>query len=262
MKRIIIITIYFLSILVFPACSQNLKESKDIHSSTSSLKKLEESIDSLKLIIAQSNSQREIIDNTSSRKGVISKIKDGDSFVVIGNGIKTEIRLNGIDCPEYNQPYGNIAKNFTSNYLYHFIEYKTFGKDRYGRTIADIYINNSKLNELLVDKGLAWHYKAYSNDAILAEKETSARISKVGLWSEGSPIPPWDWRRNKSNKKIKNNSDKGNESGKVVVCGLNSTTKYHKDHECRGLINCKRNVYEIDINSAKNSGRAPCLICY
>ena len=38
------------------------------------------------------------------------------------------------------------------------------------------------LNRELVRRGLAWHYKEYSDDKRLADDENSARSKKLGLW--------------------------------------------------------------------------------
>ena len=47
----------------------------------------------------------------------------------------------------------------------------------------------------LVKAGLAWHYKQYSKDPVLAEAEVEARRGKAGLWSMPGAVPPWEWRR-------------------------------------------------------------------
>ena len=74
-------------------------------------------------------------------------------------------------------------------------EVDSVGKDRYGRTIAWIYVNGVSLNKELLKAGLAWHYKRYSKDRDLAILEAEARAKKIGLWSDPNPIPPWEWRR-------------------------------------------------------------------
>jgi endonuclease YncB( thermonuclease family) len=48
---------------------------------------------------------------------------------------------------------------------------------------------------------MAWHYKYYQDEQNLedqklyAEAEDAARSTKIGLWIEPDPIPPWDFRR-------------------------------------------------------------------
>jgi micrococcal nuclease len=52
------------------------------------------------------------------------------------------------------------------------------------------------LNHELVRAGLAWWYRRYAPaDVTLARMEAEARGAGRGLWSQVSPIPPWNWRQ-------------------------------------------------------------------
>lgn len=127
-------------------------------------------------------------------------IKDGDTVVVLDSlNNQTTLRLAEIDCPENSQPFGNKAKQFTSQEIYRKqIKYVVSDIDRYGRSIAMIYYDDNKyLSAELIKNGLAWHYKRYSISEKLANFENSARLQKVGLWYDKKPIEPWEWRRNK-----------------------------------------------------------------
>ena len=132
--------------------------------------------------------------------GKVISIKDGDTVVVIDSlNQSTILRLAEIDCPEKKQPFGNRAKQFTSNQVYQqTIKYVVTDIDRYGRAIAMIYygVDNKYLSAELVRVGMAWHYKRYSKSIELAELEIKAREEKIGLWSDPNPISPSEWRRN------------------------------------------------------------------
>lgn len=43
--------------------------------------------------------------------GNVVSVLDGDTIEVLHNRLPTRIRLNGIDCPEKGQAYGNKAKH-------------------------------------------------------------------------------------------------------------------------------------------------------
>ena len=124
-------------------------------------------------------------------------IKDGDTFKVLYNNSEITIRLNHIDCPEKNQPYGKNAKWKASELCFgKIVKIVSNGKkDRYKRLIAEVYFNNININKELVKNGLAWHFKKYSSDVEYAKIERQARKSKVGLWKEKNPIAPRDWRK-------------------------------------------------------------------
>ena len=105
--------------------------------------------------------------------------------------------MNGIDAPEHNQPYGKESTEFLDKYLFKNATIKTNGVDRYGRTIATLFINGQDINLLSIKSGSSWHFKKYSSDVDFANAEIDARNKKIGLWSLSNPIPPWEWRKMK-----------------------------------------------------------------
>jgi endonuclease YncB( thermonuclease family) len=131
---------------------------------------------------------------TLSLKCVVIQVKDGDSIVVTYG---EEVRLSHIDAPEWNQPWGDQArervKELTRGVR---VRLKCKGKDRYGRTLAEVILPDGRiLNQVLVEEGLAWHYRRYSNDRYYQQLEFEARAKKRGLWSDPDPKAPWEWRR-------------------------------------------------------------------
>ena len=60
---------------------------------------------------------------------------------VMHDGNAEHIRLNGIDCPEKGQAYGTRAKQAASDLTFaNEVTFETFGEDKYGRTIADVFL--------------------------------------------------------------------------------------------------------------------------
>jgi micrococcal nuclease len=66
--------------------------------------------------------------------------------------------------------------------------------DRYGRTVARVFVDDRDVSLELVEAGFAWHYKRYSSDLILAQAEIEARNAKAGLWADPHAIAPWAFR--------------------------------------------------------------------
>ena len=129
---------------------------------------------------------------------MVRVVNDDTIDVLTNDNQAIRIRLNGIDCPERGQPFGNNATEFlretiggqTARIVQH-------DQDRYGRTIGDIYHDGTLINLSLVKAGLAWHYVKYAPDnTALHEAERQAREMNNGLWSSAhGAIPPWDWRK-------------------------------------------------------------------
>ncbi len=133
-------------------------------------------------------------------QGVVVKVIDGDSIQVRHGKTIKEIRLYGIDAPEYRQPFGNKARKI----LRKKISGKTVtvkGKDidRYGRIVALVTFNGELINRSLVRQGLAWVSSKYCRAQPLCRQmkkdESQAKKAKRGLWQDPDPLPPWRWKR-------------------------------------------------------------------
>src|SRR2546426_7301545 len=130
--------------------------------------------------------------------GRVVGVTDGDTIKVLHNGKAEKIRLHGIDCPEKAQPFGTKAKQFTSAMVFgKMVRVLTHGRDRYGRTVADVILpDGGNTNQALVKVGLAWWYRQYApHDDTLRELEKQARTTRRGLWADPNSVPPWEWRK-------------------------------------------------------------------
>jgi len=130
-------------------------------------------------------------------KGIVTKVSDGDSVDFFDGNDTIKIRLQHIDAPERNQPFSTEGWQFLRNLVYKKeVTLKAYGEaDRYKRTIGVLILEDGRnVNQLMVESGLAWHFKRYSSDKAYRQLEQEARKQKVGLWNEDQPIPPWEWR--------------------------------------------------------------------
>jgi endonuclease YncB( thermonuclease family) len=135
--------------------------------------------------------------------GRVVGIADGDTLTLL-DATKTQhkIRLAGIDSPEKSQPFGQACKKSLSDLAYdHVVVIESTKLDRYGRVIGKVLVNGQDVNLEQVRRGCGWHYKQYQNEQILDDRlnynaaEESARASRVGLWADHEPVPPWEWRK-------------------------------------------------------------------
>jgi endonuclease YncB( thermonuclease family) len=128
--------------------------------------------------------------------GTVIGVSDGDTITVLRSGRPERVRLQGIDCPEKRQAYGNRAKQYCSSLAFRQnVHVIVSTNDKYGRSVAEVVLpDNRSLNKELVASGMAWWYRKYSSDAKLAALEEAARRCRRGLWADSSAIPPWDFR--------------------------------------------------------------------
>lgn len=130
--------------------------------------------------------------------GQVIGVMDGDTIEFLHNKKAVRLRLQGIDCPEKSQAFGNRAKQATSELVFgRNVTVESHGQDRYKRTLGDVFLSNgTHINHELVAEGWCWWYRKYApDDVILATLEATARIAQKGLWTDPHPIPPWEWRK-------------------------------------------------------------------
>lgn len=122
------------------------------------------------------------------------KIIDGDSLIVNGQ----EIRLLGIDAPEYRQecslkdgssyPCGKRSRAHLSKFAKSGeLNCKGWEEDKYQRLLAICYANSLELNSQMVLDGWAVSYGDYERE------EADAQKRNAGVW-QGDFESPSSWR--------------------------------------------------------------------
>ena len=130
-----------------------------------------------------------------ARYAKVDRVIDGDTIVLMD---RTRVRLEGIDAPERDQPYGPVATAALEYMVGRAIYYVETDEDRYERMLATLYHSKEgyNINASLVCAGFAWWYERYAPDNQLLEGcQREAREAPKGLWEDDDPMPPWEWRR-------------------------------------------------------------------
>ena len=97
---------------------------------------------------------------------IIQSCYDGDTCTTTDG---EKIRLACIDTPELKGKRADPvpaekARDFLNNLLINEeVSIRRITKDRYGRTVAELFNGNINIQKLLVDKGYGQIYKKYSN---------------------------------------------------------------------------------------------------
>lgn len=150
-------------------------------------------------IACSNNSDKEITSSQPNKSKLysIKKIVDGDTFW-IDNGTDKglKVRLIGVNAPESRKTnrkdveyYGKEAKNYLTKFLSNKrvrLVYDVVPKDRYGRTLAYVYLEDGTfLNAHLIKNGYASVMTIppnvkYADYFVKLQRE--ARLNKRGLW--------------------------------------------------------------------------------
>jgi endonuclease YncB( thermonuclease family) len=116
-------------------------------------------------------------------------ISDGETIEVLtAENQVLHVRVAWIDAPEVGQAFGRRAKQFMSALAFgRDVELGPQAIDRYGRTVAMVFVDGRDVGLELIKEGLAWTYEPYLPEAsseIQAKysvAETAARVSRPGL---------------------------------------------------------------------------------
>ena len=144
--------------------------------------------------------------------GTVVGVADGDTITVLdANRAQHKIRLGGIDAPEKAQPFGQRSKESLSAMVFgKEVDVQWNKRDRYQRIVGKVWVQpvscptcpktlDAGLAHLTL--GLAWWYRKYAKEQPPEDAgryefaEQEARAKHAGLWADGRPISPWDWRK-------------------------------------------------------------------
>lgn len=129
-------------------------------------------------------------------------VHDGDTLRVQRGTQVERVRLACIDAPELSQPFGRASRDHlrqlvAANQKRVFL--KVSGRDRYGRTVAEVFSKGRFLQAEQVRSGLAYVYPQYlascPDAAVIQRAEALAKRQRSGIWKYPHTQRPWVYRR-------------------------------------------------------------------
>src|SRR3954467_3861194 len=90
--------------------------------------------------------------------GKVVRIADGDTVTILVDGNhQVKVRLFGIDAPERGQDYSRKSREALAELVFEKdVRVVVHDKDRYGRSVGDIYVGDLLVNEKMINDGWAW----------------------------------------------------------------------------------------------------------
>ena len=126
----------------------------------------------------------------------VERVVDGDTLV-LADPTRSRVRLIGADTPETVmpnhpvEPFGKEATEFTRRFVAGGqvrLQFDGRRKDKYGRILAHVWVDDRMLSEELIRAGLAEAEMKYSYDRAikdrLSQAEAEARAARRGIWSQ------------------------------------------------------------------------------
>ncbi len=131
--------------------------------------------------------------------GLVVRVADGDTITILDPArTQYKIRLQGIDAPEKGQPFGRASGRFLARLVAgRDVKIQWSKKDKYGRILGTVFLDNRDINLEMLQAGFAWHYKRFDSTPAYTRAETEARAAKRGLWQDKKPVEPHEYRKAK-----------------------------------------------------------------
>jgi endonuclease YncB( thermonuclease family) len=147
--------------------------------------------------------------NASTLQGLVREIHDGKTITVENTGRRIKVALKGVDVPEQDQPYGEVARQHLSSLILNQpVTIELTGLGAGSLLIGRVICGERDIALQMIRDGVGWFDKSYENDlaeadrSLYAASEQAARSEHRGIWQDSSPIPPWEWRQAKVAKPV------------------------------------------------------------
>lgn len=134
-------------------------------------------------------------------RGVVTEVLDGQTIVVSASNRKMTLMLAGVDAPELKQEFGDVAQQHLASLILNKGVEVEIGEMRLNNVLAKVYCNRIDMALQMIRDGVAWYDVSANRELtelerrLYGEAQAAARNEQRGMWHDGSPMPPWDWRR-------------------------------------------------------------------
>lgn len=133
--------------------------------------------------------------------GQVVGVVDGDTLDVRVGWRCIRVRLAGIDAPEARQRFGMESSRHLAALAYgRSAVVEQCGRDRFGRMLARVVIEDRDVSVAQLEAGMAWHVPAFSRSAlprhapVYGRAAGAARAASRGLWGDPQQQHPAQFR--------------------------------------------------------------------
>lgn len=132
--------------------------------------------------------------------GKVVEVNSGDVITIYNLNRPVRVRLMGVDAPEMNQAFGDVAKKHLADLIFEksvLVEYAGIGPD--SSLTGRVLLNDADIGAQMIRDGVAWfdasngNRLSPTNREVYQQSEQAARSEKRGLWQEENPVAPWEF---------------------------------------------------------------------
>lgn len=140
------------------------------------------------------------IEPNKPQTSLVTRVVDGDTAIILIDGVSEKVRLIGVDTPETVDPrkavqcFGKEASELTKSLLLNAsvvleADSTQGNRDKYGRLLRYIFLTDGTfVNKKIVADGYGYEYTyriPYKYQVEFKAAERSARETQKGLWASG-----------------------------------------------------------------------------
>ena len=138
--------------------------------------------------------------DASSLFGKVVEVNSGDVITISNLNRPVRVKLMGVDAPEMNQAFGEVAKKHLSDLVFErsvLVEYAGIAAD--SSLTGRVLLNDADIGAQMIRDGAAWfdpgmgNRLSPTNREVYEQSEQAARSEKRGLWQQENPIAPWEF---------------------------------------------------------------------
>lgn len=136
----------------------------------------------------------------SSLFGKVIEVNSGDVITIFNLNRPVRVKLMGIDAPEMNQTFGDVAKKHLADLVFEksvLVEYAGIAAD--SSLTGRVLLNDADIGAQMIRDGAAWfdptngNRLSATNREVYQQSEQAARSERRGLWQQENPVAPWEF---------------------------------------------------------------------
>jgi micrococcal nuclease len=132
--------------------------------------------------------------------GKVIEVNSGDVITISNLNRPVRVRLLGVDAPEMDQAFGDVARKHLSDLVYDkpvLVEYAGISGDH--SLNGRVLLEGADVGAQMIRDGAAWvdpstqHRLSETDREVYHQSEEAARGERRGLWQQENPVAPWEF---------------------------------------------------------------------
>ena len=149
------------------------------------------------------------VSSAATLAGRVEKVDEGDLLTIINLNRSIKIRLLGVDAPDTNQPFSDVARQHLAQLVFNkfvVVQYSGLGPNNY--IVGKVLIGETDICVQMIRDGAAWYsnndagYLSPEDQETYRGSEQAARAERRGIWADANPVAPWEFRRLEKEKNL------------------------------------------------------------